>query len=644
MNASRISIENVRPQIDCGRYPSKRVIGDTFTVEADIFTHGSERIRADLRYRKIGNIKWKASPMTPGYNDRWTGSFTVEDEGLYEYTIGAWIDTYATVLGNIESWYRGGESISSDLAVVSTLLSSITERTKARERSFIIEKISAIKTASPPEVIEILKGTELGSLVQRYQKKLYPETYGLKLRLVVERKRAGFASWYELFPRSQGVKPGTSGTFLDCVRRLPDIAAMGFDVLYLTPIHPIGITQRRGKNGSRVAKASDPGSPWAIGNADGGHDSINPELGTMEEFIGLIREAAEYGIEIALDLAFQCSPDHPYVTQHPDWFFKRPDGTIRYAENPPKKYYDIFPLNFDSEDWENLWLELRRVVIFWVEKGIKIFRVDNPHTKPFEFWEWLIREVRTEYPDVIFLAEAFTRPAVMYELSKLGFSMSYTYFTWRNYDFEIRDYFTELSSPPVSDHFRPMLFTNTPDILPAILQAGGRAAFKIRAVLAATLSPLWGIYSGFELCENEALENSEEYLNSEKYEIKIRNWNSEGNITQLIASLNSIRRENISMQEFGNLRFHQSDNPNIIFYSRVSADRKNAILVAVNLNPRELHSANLKVPLDLLGVSGDTPYKIMDLLTGELYVWQGMYGYVRLTPDQRMAHVFRVER
>ena len=644
MNASRVSIENVHPLIDCGRFPAKRVIGDEFTVEADIFTHGSDKIRADLEYRKVGDMKWKTSQMHLGYNDRWTGSFTVEEAGIYEYTIEAWIDTYSTALGNIESWYRGGESISGDLAVVSTLLSGIMKKTAGREKSLVNERFSAMKNASPLEVIEILKGPELSSLVQKYQKKLYPETYRHKLRLVVERKKAGFASWYELFPRSQGAKLGTSGTFLDCVRRLPDIAAMGLDVVYLTPIHPIGITQRRGKNGSRVADETDPGSPWAIGNADGGHQSINPDLGTMEEFVNLIRKAAGYGIEIALDLAFQCSPDHPYVTQHPDWFFKRPDGSIRYAENPPKKYYDIFPLNFDSPDKENLWLELKRVVIFWAEKGIRIFRVDNPHTKPFEFWEWIIREVRVEYPDVIFLAEAFTRPAVMYELSKLGFSMSYTYFTWRNYDFEIREYFTELSSPPISDHFRPMLFTNTPDILPPILQTGGRAAFKIRAVLAATLSPLWGIYSGFELCENEAVENSEEYLNSEKYEIKVRDWNGEGNIKQLIATLNSIRRDNISLQEFGNVRFHQSDNPNIIFYSRVSGDRKNAILVALNLNPKELHSANLKVPLDLLGVSGDVPYKIMDLLTGELYVWQGMYGYVRLTPDQRMAHVFRVER
>jgi len=644
MKSTRIAIENVHPQLDCGNYPAKKVVGDTVRVEADIFTHGSDKIRSDLKYRKIGSRQWKSTNMILGYNDNWTGSFKVEDTGTYEYTIESWIDNYATLLDNIKSWYRSGESISSDLSVVVDILTGIMGRVSGKEKSLVKDIIAKISGETAQDVIEILNRVDLQSVVQKYQEKLGFKRYDKTLKLVVERKKAGFSSWYELFPRSQGTKPGITGTFRDVIKRLPDISAMGFDVLYLAPIHPIGHSQRRGKNGSRTAAPEDPGSPWAIGNSDGGHDTINPDLGTMEDFSELIAEASKNNMEIAMDLAFQCSPDHPYVKSHPDWFFRRPDGSIRYAENPPKKYYDIFPLNFYSVDRENLWAELKRIVLFWIDRGVSIFRVDNPHTKPFEFWEWLIGEVHSEHPGVIFLAEAFTKPAVMYELSKIGFSMSYTYFTWRNYDFEIREYFTELSSPPVSDHFRYMLFTNTPDILPVILQTGGRAAFKIRAVLAATLSPLWGIYSGFELCENEAVENSEEYLNSEKYEIRVRDWDSEGNIKQLISTLNYIRMNNSSLQEFGNLQFHPSNNPNIIFYSRISSDKSNAILVAVNINPNEVHSANLRVPLELLGISGETPYNVRDLLTGELYSWQGMSGYVRLTPDQRMAHILRIER
>ena len=643
-NEGSIAIENVWPELDCGKFSAKAIMGEMFTVMADIFTHGTELISADLKYRTKGSSHWESVPMKQGENDSWSGTFELTSLGSWEYTIGAWVDSFATQSRNIEAWIRGGESIEPDLLVMVTMLKSVASKCNKKEAAYINRKIAMLNASDPADVPEILGDPKLKSIVREHQDRKGLTVFSPILNLNVERSKAGFSSWYEIFPRSQGRKPGIPGTFRDCEKNLPYIASMGFDVLYLTPIHPIGISERRGKNGAREAQSGDPGSPWAIGNESGGHDAINPDLGTMEDFLHLMESARKNGLEIAMDMAFQCSPDHPYVKSHPEWFYHRPDGTIRYAENPPKKYYDIYPLNFDSEKKGELWNELKRVVLFWVQKGVRIFRVDNPHTKPLDFWKWIIESVRLEYGDVIFLAEAFTRPKVMYELSKSGFSMSYTYFTWRNFDFEIRDYFSELSSPPVKSHFRPMLFANTPDILSPTLQNGGRPAFMMRSVLAATLSPLWGIYSGFEICENEAVPGTEEYLNSEKYEIKYRNFDSPKSIRDLITKLNSIRRSEKALQSIGNIEFLNSDNSNIIFYARYSNEIKDMVMVAVNLNPYEVHSATVRVPIQHLGLGPNDTYRVRDLITGDLYAWQGEYNYVRLIPGERPAHILKVER
>ena len=643
-NEDAIAIENVWPELDCGKFSAKAIMGDIFRVKADIFTHGTDKISADLKYRIRGDRDWESVPMNQGENDSWTGTFELTVTGSWEYTIEAWVDSFATQSRNIEAWIRGGESIESDLKVIISMMKSVSLKCNRKDSAFTGKKITMINKSDPADVPEILNDPRLKTIVREHQDRKGLTVFSPILNVNVERRKAGFSSWYEIFPRSQRSKLGLPGTFRDCEKMLPYISSMGFDVLYLTPIHPVGISERRGKNGARNAQPGDPGSPWAIGNSTGGHDAINPDLGTMEDFLHLIESAGKYGLEIAMDIAFQCSPDHPYVTSHPQWFYHRPDGTIRYAENPPKKYYDIYPLNFDTEEREELWNELKRVMLFWAQKGVRIFRVDNPHTKPLDFWRWIIENVKKEYDDVIFLAEAFTRPKVMYELSKLGFSMSYTYFTWRNFDFEIREYFSELSSPPVKSHFRPMLFTNTPDILPPILQNGGRPAFMMRSVLAATLSPLWGIYSGFEICENEAVPGTEEYLNSEKYEIKFRNFDAPNNIRALITKLNSIRRSEKALQSAGNVEFHQSDNSNIIFYTRQSSDGGDTVMIVVNLNPYEIHSATVRVPIQSLGVGSSEPYKVRDLLTGDLYVWQGEYNYVRLIPGERPAHILKLER
>lgn len=639
---SDIIISDVRPQIEGGRFPVKRVVGDRVSVTASIFTYGNDSLRARIKYMRKGEKKWKYSHMEPGSNDEWKGEFTVEDAGTYSFIIQAWVDEYATWLQNITKWHTAGENISQDLAVGLNLLRKIQKLCSGTDRGHIKAALEKASEATPEEALGIISGSNILEIVSVKQKKLHKASTGKALQIFVERKLAGFASWYELFPRSQGSAKGKSGTLADVMNRLDDIAAMGFDVLYLTPIHPIGVTNRRGKDGSSKVKPDDPGSPWAIGNSSGGHKSIDRSLGTLDDFQRLVAEAGKRGMEIAMDIAFQCSPDHPYVKDHPEWFFRRIDGTIRYAENPPKKYYDIYPLNFSNENWKDLYEELLSIFVFWAEKGVRIFRVDNPHTKPFHFWSWIISEVRKRYPETIFLSEAFTRPKVMYRLSELGFSQSYTYFTWRNYDWEIRDYFTEISERDIADHFRPMLFPTTPDILPLILQRDGRSAFKIRAILAATLSPLWGIYSGYELCENAGIPGREEYLNSEKYEIRKRNWNMKGNIKDLISDLNRIRREKDSMHENGNVRFHNTNNPNILFYSRTSGKTGRTVMVAVNINPYETHEATVRVPTETIGICNDDPYRVRDLLTGDIYTWRGVYNYVRLIPDERPAHILEM--
>jgi starch synthase (maltosyl-transferring) len=468
--------------------------------------------------------------------------------------------------------------------------------------------------------------------------------YDRELEVIADRALARFAAWYEMFPRSQGKIPGRHGTFKDCIDRLPHIAAMGFDVIYLPPIHPIGRSFRKGRNNSLTAGPDDPGSPWAIGNEQGGHKAVEPALGTLDDFRAFLRAARELGMEVALDYALQCSPDHPYAREHPEWFHARPDGTIKYAENPPKRYQDIYPLNFYCRDREALWEEMKSILLFWIQQGVRTFRVDNPHTKPLPFWAWLIGEVQAVHPDVIFLSEAFTRPKVMQALAKVGFSQSYTYFTWRNFKAELTDYFTELTQSEMAEYFRGNLFANTPDILPPILQQGGRPAFQMRLVLAATLSSVYGIYSGYELCENVAVPGTEEYLNSEKYEIKVRDWKAPGNITDCISRVNAIRRENPALHEYRNLRFYESNDDSILFYGKRSFDGTNTILVAVNLDPFETHQAEVRLPLGEMGIGPGERFQVHELITDERHLWKGEVQGIRLDPREEPAAIYRLSR
>ncbi len=631
---NNIAIENVYPEIDNGLFYVKKTVNDKFNVYADIFRAGTDTVKSYLLYRKNGNLNWDQTGMEYLSDDRWHGSFILNDTGLYEYKITAWTDTYSTLLKNLESWYRAGESIKSDLFDIINILKKIEKNSLENDKNIIEGKINLINNSNDYEAVNILKGDELKNIVLKYQEKKDYTEYKI-LYVFSDRKTSGFSSWYELFPRSYN-------SFNGIEKELTDIKNMGFDVLYLTPVHPIGITDRRGKNGSRVTDKNDPGSPWAIGNSQGGHYSINSDLGTLDDFLHLIKTAKSMNIEIAMDLAYQCSPDHPYVKEHDNWFYKRSDGTIRYAENPPKKYYDIFPFNFDTEDKENLYRELKNIIIFWIKNGVKIFRVDNPHTKPFSFWDFVINGIKSEYPEVIFLAEAFTRRKVMYELSKIGFSMSYTYFTWVNTYDEIKNYFNELYSHPYNLFFRPMLFTNTPDILPESLKNKSRDAFIMRSLLAGTLSPLWGIYSGFEICENQPLnDNSEEYLNSEKYEIKKRDSDKPGNIKNLISKINKIRFENDALKTF-NLIFCDNNNKNIISYLRYSDNKSNIIIVVVNLDTNNVQGDMVRIPLRALNIDENITYDVIDLLDNSKYTWHGEYNYVRLIPGYRNAHILKV--
>ncbi len=634
---NNIAIENVYPEIDNGLFYVKKTVGDKLDVYADIFKAGTDNIKSYLMYRKKGDLNWNKTEMEYLCDDRWHGSFILNDIGLYEYKITAWADNYNTLLKNIESWYKAGESIKSDLIDIINILKKIENSKKYKDIKYkdVIEKrIDTINNSNDYEAINILNDDNLQKIVLKYQEKKDYTEYKI-LYVFSDRKIACFSSWYELFPRSYNGFKGVEN-------QLDYIKNMGFDVLYLTPIHPIGITNRRGKNGSRIANENDPGSPWAIGNSDGGYYSTNKDLGTIDDFIHLINKAKSMNIEIAMDLAYQCSPDHPYVKEHSDWFYKRSDNTIRYAENPPKKYYDIFSFNFDTKDKENLYKELKNVILFWIKNGIRIFRVDNPHTKPFSFWNFIIKNIKNDYPDTIFLAEAFTRRKVMYELSKIGFSMSYTYFTWKNTYYEIRDYFNELYSYPYNLFFRPMLFTNTPDVLPESLKNKGKEAFITRSLLAGTLSPLWGIYSGFELCENKPLNNnSEEYLDSEKYEIKQRDFNSKLNIINIISKINKIRIENDALKTF-NLIFCDNNNNNIISYLRYNNDKTNIIIVVINLDENNIQCDNIRIPLKSLVNKDITTYNVIDLLDNSVYAWHGEYNYVRLIPGYRNAHILKV--
>jgi starch synthase (maltosyl-transferring) len=641
-----VVIENLQPLIDGGRYPVKRIIGEDLVVEADIFKDGHDVVAAILKWRVLGKRAWRETPMNFVDNDRWRGVCTLYDEAIHEYTVEAWTDTFRSWQAEFTKKFEAGISdLRSEALEGAVLVEAAAKRARDRaDRKRLLELSRQISTGANSEIHAIAQSAELEVLMATYPDRSAATQYDPPPRVVVDRPAALIGAWYEFFPRSAEGRGDRGSTFRNCLPRVDDAKKMGFDVIYFPPIHPIGHTNRKGRNNSVTCEPGDPGVPWAIGSEAGGHKAVEPSLGTLEDFDWLQKEVRKRGMEIALDFAINCSPDHPYVKEHPDWFYKRPDGTIKYAENPPKKYEDIYPLNFRCEDWRDLWAEMKSIVLFWAGRGVRIFRVDNPHTKPVAFWEYLIKGVREKYPDTIFLSEAFTKPKMMKALAKAGFNQSYTYFTWRNSKQELIEYFTELTQTEMSEYFRPNLWTNTPDILPFVLQEGGRPAFMIRVALAATLSPLYGIYSGYELCENEALPGREEYLDSEKYQCKERDWNAPGNIKDWIARLNKIRKENRALQLYTNLRFHDAENDAILFYSKMTAARDNIILVVVNLDPHRKQNSFVYVPIENFGQMESDVYQVQDLLSGATYTWRGRRNYVELDPDIQPAHIFLVRR
>jgi starch synthase (maltosyl-transferring) len=644
----RVCIENVEPEIDGGRFAVKRTVLDKFNVRADIHADGHDVIAAAVRYRKAGNSEWSEAPMTLLGNDRWQRSFTVPQVGRYEYTIEAWIDSFKSWRSSFIKKAEAGQDVSPDLLIGADLVEAAAGRAPEPHDHLLRDSAARLRETNAPleERIGVVMDREVDRVTRLYPDRSTSAKYEKVLAITVDRERARFGSWYEMFPRSCASEPGRHGTFKDCEQKLAYVAEMGFDVLYFPPIHPIGRTNRKGKNNSAVAEPGDVGSPWAIGSEEGGHKSIDPQLGTLEDFRSLISRARGHGIEIALDLAFQCSPDHPWLREHPDWFRRRPDGSIQYAENPPKKYEDIIPLDFETSDWRALYHELLSVVLFWIEQGIRIFRVDNPHTKPYGFWEWMISRVKSLHPETIFLSEAFTRPKVMYRLAKLGFSQSYTYFTWRQTAKELRDYVTELTRTTASEFFRPNLWPNTPDILPEHLQVGGRPAFLLRLVLAATLGSNYGIYGpAFELCENVPLgPGLEEYLNSEKF--VIREWDREQaeSLRPLIAKVNAIRKENKALQSNRNLQFHPVTNHQLLAYSKHTDDRSNLILIVANLDVNHVQSGYVDLPLSELNIETMRPFQVHDLLSGQRYLWSGPRNYVELDPKSMPVHIFQLRR
>ncbi len=643
---TRVVIEHVEPEIDGGRFPIKRVVGEKVVVQADIFADGHDSVSARLLYKGEGDDEWNEVPMSFIENDRWMGNFTVEKLGIYLYTILGWVDHFNTWQKDLKKKFDAGQDVSVDTLIGVKYIEEASKKASEIDKKKLKEFTGVLKNERNKErTISVVLSEGLSNLMSRYIDRSFSTEYEKKLAVIVDRKNALFSSWYEIFPRSCTSQSGSHGTFKDCEAILPEIAKMGFDVFYFPPIHPIGKTKRKGKNNILVAGPDDVGSPWAIGSEEGGHKAVHPLLGTIEDFIRLINKARDYGIEIAIDLAYQCSPDHPYIKEHPEWFRWRPDGTIQFAENPPKKYEDIVPLNLETEQWQKLWDELKSVVIFWIEKGIRIFRVDNPHTKPFAFWEWLIREVKRIYPDVIFLSEAFTRPKVMYHLAKIGFTQSYTYFTWRNTKWEFMQYIKELTSSSLKEYFRPNFWPNTPDILPEHLQYGGRPVFIMRFILAATLSSNYGIFGPpFLLCVNEALPGREEYLNSEKYEVRHWDLEQQGNLKDLVARVNRIRRENPALQTTNNVKHYDVDNDYLIFYGKVTEDLSNIILIVVNLDPFYTQSGWVKVPINEFGIDPNQPYMVHDLLSDDKYIWHGERNYVELNPRISPAHIFKLRK
>ena len=658
----------VRPQVDCGRRPSKAAIGDMVVVEAEAFAEGHDVLTCDLLFRPDGSQGWSVEPMVPLGNDLWRAEFPVTAMGHYSYAVSAKVDRFLTWRRDLRARTDAGQDVMLELLVGAELIDAAAQRATSSEQRVLslvaadlwtgvkgLEGDVSEEAASwvgASTLREVVFSEQLGQLMSRFCDPDHSLTSDI-FSVVADREKARFSTWYEMFPRSASPDPARPGTFIDVRAKLPYVAHMGFDVLYLPPIHPIGRTGRKGRDGATSAAAGDPGSPWAIGATEGGHRSVHPELGTIEEFRDLVTAAAARGIDVAIDLAFQASPDHPWVKEHPAWFRHLPDGSIRYAENPPKRYEDIYPLDFETGDWQALWAELLDVVRFWVAQGVKVFRVDNPHTKPFAFWEWMIPLARAEHPEVIFLSEAFTRPSVMQHLAKVGFTQSYTYFTWRNSKWELETYLTELTKTDVADYFRPNFWPNTPDILHESLQTGGRAAFLSRLVLAATLSANYGIYGpAFELQEHvPRTSGSEEYSRSEKYEVRSWDVARPDSLSEFIARVNKIRRDHTALQFNNALHFHRVDNDQIIAYSKTRNTRaegadagRDLILTVVSLDHQRVQSGWVGLDLDVLGLDSGRPYVMHDLLTGATYSWQGPDNFVLLDPTGLAAHLFSIEQ
>jgi starch synthase (maltosyl-transferring) len=647
----RAVIDAVLPIVDGGRFAVKRIAGENVKVTAHCFTDGHDALRVLLCWRDETQTTVHEVPMKALGNDVWSAEFPVAVVGRYRYTVSAWVDPF-------ESWRQ--EMVrridTQDIRIASQVgaleIDACAKRARTADRATLLTWAQSLKTTAdderfdPVQLKALALDETLASLAAQYPDRRFSTTYPIELPLIADRIRARFSTWYELFPRSASPVPGRHGTFSDVQARLPAIASMGFDVLYFPPIHPIGHINRKGKNNALVTGPDDVGSPWAIGSEEGGHKSILGELGTPEDFRQLLVKANSLGIEIALDIAFQCAPDHPYVKEHPAWFRWRPDGSVQYAENPPKKYQDIYPFNFECEDWRNLWAELKSVFDHWIAEGVKIFRVDNPHTKAFPFWEWSISEIKREHPEVIFLAEAFTRPKVMHRLAKLGFSQSYTYFTWRNDKDELTEYFTELSSGPGVDYFRPNAWPNTPDILHAQLQSGEPAVYMARLVLAATLAANYGIYGPpYELLDHAPRDvGGEEYLNSEKYQLRSWELDDAKSLAPFITRINQIRRENAALHADTSLRFLSINNDQLIAYAKESEDGSNVVVTVVNLDPVNVQRGMLQLDPETIGVHADHPFQMHDLLSNQRFVWQGHTHYIELDPHRVPAHVFLVRR
>lgn len=643
----RVIIEGVAPQIEAGRYPIKRTLEEEVVVEADVFTDGHDAVAARLLFRAEEEPEWREAEMAALGNDRWRAAFKIERIGRYRYTVEGWVDHFLTWRQDLTKKIAAQQDVSVELLIGAEMARHAAKQATGADGALLAQWADELSGAREL-AHRVARGQDAvaHALMQRYPDRSLATRYERELVVWAEPVRARYGAWYELFPRSAGSDGERHGTLRDVEAQLPRIAEMGFDVLYLPPIHPIGYAFRKGRNNSAEAGPTDPGSPWGIGGPEGGHKSIHPQLGTLEDFRRLLARARALGIEIALDIALQCSPDHPYVREHPEWFKRRPDGSIQYAENPPKKYQDIYPFDFESPAWRELWREAKSVIEYWIEQGVTIYRVDNPHTKAFRFWEWCIGELKQERPELIFLSEAFTRPKVKYNLAKLGFTQSYNYFPWRNTGEELRDYLTHLTRTPVREFFRPNLWPNTPDILPQALQFGGRPAFMARFVLAATLGASYGIYGpAYEMCVNAPMKpGGEEYLDSEKYEIKVWDLSRPDSLQPLITRVNAIRRENPALHRNELLAFHDTDNPQLLAYSKRTADRDNLILTIVNLDPHNVQEGRTVLDLAELGIDPKDTFQVHDLLTGARYLWRGAANFVRLDPQHVPAAIYRVRR